>query len=113
MGASGHAGGTAGAYATGEADGTEPAVFDRRQPTAAGRPGSGPLRESHPHKRPEGLVRGQRHCKAVRGSDPQQDAVIAAKDSAGLEDDQEIVATLERGADALLRTALHDFERSQ
>jgi hypothetical protein len=49
----------------------------------------------------------------VRGSDPQQDAVIAAKDSAGLEDDQEIVATLERGADALLRTALHDFERSQ
>jgi AcrR family transcriptional regulator len=39
--------------------------------------------------------------------------LIAAKDAAGLEDDQEIVATLEWAAGALLRTALHDFERSQ
>jgi hypothetical protein len=31
------------------------------------------------------------------------------KDSAGLEDDEEIVATLEWAAGALLRTALHDF----
>jgi AcrR family transcriptional regulator len=40
-------------------------------------------------------------------------AVIAMKDSAGLDDDDEIVATLEWAAGALLRTALHDFERSQ
>jgi AcrR family transcriptional regulator len=40
-------------------------------------------------------------------------AVIAMKDSAGLDDDEEIVATLEWAADALLRTALHDFEGSQ
>jgi hypothetical protein len=40
-------------------------------------------------------------------------AVIAMKDSAGLDDDEEIVATLEWAADALLRTALHDFEPPQ
>jgi AcrR family transcriptional regulator len=40
-------------------------------------------------------------------------AVIAMKDSAGLEDDEEIVATLAWAADALLRTALHDFEQPQ
>ena len=40
-------------------------------------------------------------------------AVIAMKDSAGLEDDGEIVATLEWAAGALLRTALHDFEQPQ
>jgi AcrR family transcriptional regulator len=39
-------------------------------------------------------------------------AVIAMKDSAGLDDDEEIVATLEWAAGALLRTALHDFEGS-
>jgi AcrR family transcriptional regulator len=41
------------------------------------------------------------------------EAVIAMKDSAGLDDDEEIVATLEWAAGALLRTALHDFEGSQ
>jgi AcrR family transcriptional regulator len=41
------------------------------------------------------------------------EAVIAMKDSAGLDDNEEIVATLEWAADALLRTALHDFEESQ
>ena len=40
-------------------------------------------------------------------------AVIAMKDSAGLDDDEEIVATLEWAADALLRTALHDYEQPQ
>jgi hypothetical protein len=40
-------------------------------------------------------------------------AVIALKDSADLDGDEEIVATLEWAAGALLRTALHDFERSQ
>ena len=40
-------------------------------------------------------------------------AVIAMKDSAGLDDDNEIVATLEWAAGALLRTALHDAEGSQ
>ena len=40
-------------------------------------------------------------------------AVIAMKDSAGLDDDEEIVATLDWAAGALLRTALHDFEGSQ
>jgi hypothetical protein len=35
------------------------------------------------------------------------------KDSAGLDDDEEIVATLEWAAGALLRTALHDFEGPQ
>jgi hypothetical protein len=40
-------------------------------------------------------------------------AVIAMKDSAGLDDDEEIVATLEWAAGALLRTALHDFEGPQ
>ena len=40
-------------------------------------------------------------------------AVIAMKDSAGLDDDEEIVATLEWAASALLRTALHDFEGPQ
>jgi AcrR family transcriptional regulator len=40
-------------------------------------------------------------------------AVIAMKDSAGLDDDDEIVATLEWAAGALLRTALHDAEGSQ
>jgi AcrR family transcriptional regulator len=39
-------------------------------------------------------------------------AVIAMKDSAGLDDDDEIVATLEWAAGALLRTALHDFDGS-
>ena len=41
------------------------------------------------------------------------EALIAMKDSAGLKDDEEIVATLEWAARALLRTALHDFEGSQ
>jgi len=41
------------------------------------------------------------------------EAVIAMKDSAGLDDDEEIVATLEWAAGALLRTALHDFEGAQ
>lgn len=41
------------------------------------------------------------------------EALIAMKDSAGLDDDEEIVATLEWAASALLRTALHDFEGSQ
>jgi hypothetical protein len=35
------------------------------------------------------------------------------KDSADLDDDEEIVATLEWAADALLRTALHDYEQPQ
>jgi hypothetical protein len=38
------------------------------------------------------------------------EAVIAMKDSAGLDDDEEILATLEWAAGALLRTALQDFE---
>jgi AcrR family transcriptional regulator len=37
------------------------------------------------------------------------EALIAMKDSAGLDDDEEIVATLEWAAGALLRTALHDW----
>jgi hypothetical protein len=37
------------------------------------------------------------------------EAVIAVKDSAGLDDDEEIVETLEWAADALLHAALHDF----
>ena len=41
------------------------------------------------------------------------EALIAMKDSAGLDDDEEIVATLEWAAGALLRTALHDFEQPQ
>jgi AcrR family transcriptional regulator len=41
------------------------------------------------------------------------EAVIAMKDSAGLDDDEEIIAILEWAAGALLRTALHDFERPQ
>jgi AcrR family transcriptional regulator len=41
------------------------------------------------------------------------EALIAMKDSAGLDDDEEIVATLEWAASALLRTALHDFDGSQ
>ena len=41
------------------------------------------------------------------------EALIAMKDSAGLDDDEEIVATLEWAADALLRTALEDFEGSR
>jgi AcrR family transcriptional regulator len=41
------------------------------------------------------------------------EALIAMKDSAGLDDDEEIVATLEWAAGALLRAALHDFEGSQ
>lgn len=40
------------------------------------------------------------------------EALIAMKDSAGLEDD-DIVATLEWAADALLRTALRDAEEAQ
>jgi hypothetical protein len=35
------------------------------------------------------------------------------KDSAGLDDDEEIVATLEWAAGELLRTALDDFERPE
>jgi hypothetical protein len=34
------------------------------------------------------------------------------KDSAGLDDDEEIIATLQWAAGALLRTALHDYETS-
>jgi AcrR family transcriptional regulator len=41
------------------------------------------------------------------------EAIISMKDCAGLDDDEEIVATLEWAAGALLRTALHDFEGSQ
>ena len=41
------------------------------------------------------------------------EALIAMKDSAGLDDDDEIVTTLEWAAGALLRTALHDFEGPQ
>jgi AcrR family transcriptional regulator len=41
------------------------------------------------------------------------EAVIVMKDSVGLDDDDEIVATLEWAAGALLRTALHDFDGSQ
>jgi AcrR family transcriptional regulator len=41
------------------------------------------------------------------------EALIAMKDSAGLDDDEEIVATLDWAAGALLRAALHDFEGSQ
>jgi hypothetical protein len=41
------------------------------------------------------------------------EALIAMKDSAGLHDDEEIVATLEWAAGALLRTALYDFKGSQ
>jgi AcrR family transcriptional regulator len=41
------------------------------------------------------------------------EALIAMKDSAGLDDDDEIVATLQWAAGALLRTALQDFDRSQ
>ena len=41
------------------------------------------------------------------------EALIAMKDSAGLDDDEEIVATLEWAAGALLHTALHDFKGSQ
>jgi hypothetical protein len=37
-------------------------------------------------------------------------ALIAMKDSAGLDDDDEIVATLDWAASTLLRTALHDIE---
>jgi hypothetical protein len=40
------------------------------------------------------------------------EALIAMKDSAGVDDDEEIVATLEWAAGALLRTALQDFEAS-
>jgi hypothetical protein len=40
------------------------------------------------------------------------EAVIAMKDSAGLDDDEEIIATLQWAAGALLRTALHDYETS-
>ena len=40
-------------------------------------------------------------------------AVIAMKDGAGLDDDAEIVATLQWAAGALLRTALHDSEQPQ
>jgi AcrR family transcriptional regulator len=41
------------------------------------------------------------------------EAVIAMKDAAGLDDDEEIVATLEWAAGAILRTAIHDFEGSR
>jgi hypothetical protein len=41
------------------------------------------------------------------------EALIAMKDSVGLDDDEEIVATLEWAASALLRAALHDFEAVQ
>ncbi len=41
------------------------------------------------------------------------EALIAMKDSAGLDDDEEIVATLEWAAGALLRAALQDFNESQ
>jgi AcrR family transcriptional regulator len=40
------------------------------------------------------------------------EALIAMKDSAGLDDDDEIVATLQWAAAALLRTALQDFDGS-
>ena len=41
------------------------------------------------------------------------EAVIAMKDSAGLDDDEEILTTLQWAAGALLRTALDDFEQSR
>jgi AcrR family transcriptional regulator len=41
------------------------------------------------------------------------EALIAMKDVAGLDDDEEIVATLQWAASAFLRTALHDFGGSQ
>ena len=41
------------------------------------------------------------------------EAITSLKDAAGLDDDEEIIATLEWATSALLRTALHDFEESQ
>jgi hypothetical protein len=38
---------------------------------------------------------------------------MTMKDSAGVDDEEEIVATLEWAADALLRAALQDFEGPQ
>ena len=58
------------------------------------------------------LVRGER-LRCALALTIGTEALIAMKDSAGLDDDEEIVATLEWAAGALLRTALHDYEPPQ
>ena len=56
---------------------------------------------------------GRRRLQSALAMTLGTEAVLSLKDSAGLIDDDEIVATLEWASGALLRTALQDFEGSQ
>jgi hypothetical protein len=55
---------------------------------------------------------GRRRLRCALALTLGTEALIAMKDSAGLDDDEEIVATLEWASGALLRTALQDFQAS-
>ena len=54
--------------------------------------------------------RGRHRLRSALAALLGTEAVIAMKDSAGLDDDDEIITTLEWAANALLRTALNEVE---
>jgi hypothetical protein len=56
---------------------------------------------------------GRKRLRSALAAIVGTEALIAMKDSAGLDDDDEIVATLEWAAGAPLRTALHDVGESR
>jgi hypothetical protein len=55
---------------------------------------------------------GRRRLRCALALTLGTEALIAMKDSAGLDDDEEIVATVQWAAGAMLRAALHDFDVS-
>jgi len=56
---------------------------------------------------------GRKRLRSTLALTTGSEAITSLKDAAGLEDDEEIIATLEWATNALLRAALHDFEESQ
>jgi hypothetical protein len=56
---------------------------------------------------------GRKRLRCALALTTGSEAITSLKDAAGLDDDEEIIATLEWATSALLRTALRDFEESQ
>jgi AcrR family transcriptional regulator len=56
---------------------------------------------------------GRKRLRSALALATGSEAITSLKDAADLDDDEEIIATLEWVTSALLRTALHDFEESQ
>src|SRR5215471_1565907 len=56
---------------------------------------------------------GRKRLRCALALTTGSEAITSLKDAAGLDDDEEIIATLQWATSALLRTALHDFEEPQ